>query len=511
VATGGFSLPAGDSREIQVRFTPAEMGDFRGTLTLSHSATGGTTALALRGSGVLACLTAPDAVDFGEVAIGTSVTREVVLENSGNAPLLVTWISPSSPQFTVDSKHFTVLPGTPRTLNVSYTASAPGAQAATLRIIHNAAGGATDVPLTGQGIGAELSASTPSLDFGKVALEGSATEDLIISNLGTSVLNVSEVRVSNPLFEVATDPFSLAPGEELTLPVTFRPNGEGTAECALVLEGNCYHAMPCTITLAGEGVVAADPVPPVDDEAEPPDGPGADGDGPDGAPADSDTPTDEDPGVTPPASAGTVALIPAWQTDGLTKPTLAVAVRPGQEATFLVSADGLPSGTGYWFSLTYDPEVLTFERVDGDTGFLPDARSTVTKGPGYLVVSLESASGLQGPADGTVCGLTFRIGSAFRDTSRVALTSSTVVLPGGGSVQPEVGPAYELVKDPALVQLEDLIGDFNGDGKVDFADYVILRSEFFGAGTRCDLDGDGRVGFSDYLILVSWIERMREA
>ena len=50
--------------------------------------------------------------------------------------------------------------------------------------------------------------------------------------------------------------------------------------------------------------------------------------------------------------------------------------------------------------------------------------------------------------------------------------------------------------------------DFNGDGAVDFADFVHFASRFgsslgdLGYDSRYDLDGDGEVGFSDFLIFV---------
>ena len=48
-----------------------------------------------------------------------------------------------------------------------------------------------------------------------------------------------------------------------------------------------------------------------------------------------------------------------------------------------------------------------------------------------------------------------------------------------------------------------LPGDSNADGRVDFADFLILSGAF---GTRGswqtgDFDGDGWVGFSDFLVL----------
>ena len=51
--------------------------------------------------------------------------------------------------------------------------------------------------------------------------------------------------------------------------------------------------------------------------------------------------------------------------------------------------------------------------------------------------------------------------------------------------------------------------DFNGDGQVDFADFLLFTAQFglrrgdAGFDARFDLDGDGTIGFGDFLIFGS--------
>jgi hypothetical protein len=511
--TSQFALPASESREVEVRFTPGLMGDFSGTLTVSHSAAGGNATVGLRGSGVLACLASVNEVDFCDVAVGESVTRELVLENEGNAPLVVMWISLNGSQFSVDARHFTVLPTTPRTINLIYTASAPGEQTGSVRILSNVAGGVTDIALKGNGIGPELCVSTRSVIFGAVDVDGQSTQELAVTNPGTSTLTLSAIGVSNSAFEAPSEPFSLAPGESTTLPVTFRPVDQGSVDGSLVLEGNCYRGTPCVVSLSGEGLISV-PTPstgadtnPVRDPIGEPASDVGDSQDPTGdvvAAAGDDTP------VTPPVKVGTVALVPTWEGDLVTKSIAPIAVQPGQEATFQVTADEVPSGTGYWLAIAYDADVLTFAGLQENTDFLPDARRTVTDNKGHLVINLASTTGLESLTDGVLCELSFRINSTFQDTARVALEGFAVVLASGEFVQAVVGPGYELVKDPTLVQLEEIVADFNGDGQVDFADYLILVRDFGKPGIRCDLNGDGSVGFGDYLILIRWIAKVSD-
>ena len=57
---------------------------------------------------------------------------------------------------------------------------------------------------------------------------------------------------------------------------------------------------------------------------------------------------------------------------------------------------------------------------------------------------------------------------------------------------------YEII-DPDAV--DELIGDIDGSGTVDFADFLILSSQFGSDAQESDLDGDGVVGFGDFLLL----------
>jgi len=41
--------------------------------------------------------------------------------------------------------------------------------------------------------------------------------------------------------------------------------------------------------------------------------------------------------------------------------------------------------------------------------------------------------------------------------------------------------------------------DFNGDGAVDFADFILFARAYGSTDMRFDLDGDGTVGFGDFI------------
>ena len=66
-------------------------------------------------------------------------------------------------------------------------------------------------------------------------------------------------------------------------------------------------------------------------------------------------------------------------------------------------------------------------------------------------------------------------------------------------------PGYAYMNGFQIIKLPDLIkGDADGNGKVNFDDYLVLESSFgtnVTKGTGADFDGNGTVNFDDYLVL----------
>ena len=80
------------------------------------------------------------------------------------------------------------------------------------------------------------------------------------------------------------------------------------------------------------------------------------------------------------------------------------------------------------------------------------------------------------------------LGSGFQtgiSTGRLRLTSGFVQRP---RVVPAVLP---------------LIGDFNGDGRVDFDDFFLFAAAFGSKDTKFDLNRDGRVDFDDFFVFAA--------
>jgi hypothetical protein len=98
----------------------------------------------------------PDAVDFSSQSVGDTVSQAVELINAGDTSLEVSAITISgadAAEFGYDlSPPFTVNPGVPVTLNVTFTPASGGTKSALLTISHTGDNPAVSVSLSGEGV-----------------------------------------------------------------------------------------------------------------------------------------------------------------------------------------------------------------------------------------------------------------------------------------------------------------------------------------------------------------------
>jgi hypothetical protein len=133
---GAYSLAAGESRTIDVRFNPGTVGDFSCELTLGDAAP----PIPLSGSGALQnpgarAIVLPDSLPFGAVRLGQTANRAFELLNAGTTPLLVNVASASSDfEVVVGGGGREIAAGTSITVVVSFHPSIGGPLSAALEL-----------------------------------------------------------------------------------------------------------------------------------------------------------------------------------------------------------------------------------------------------------------------------------------------------------------------------------------------------------------------------------------
>jgi HYDIN/CFA65/VesB family protein/ASPM-SPD-2-Hydin domain-containing protein len=155
--TPPYSVAAGQSVTLQVRFAPSSSGNITGSLTVTSDADNSPTTIALSGSGASATsqLTAtPNNVSFGNVGVGSSSSLGVTLKNTGNSNVTISGVTPSGGDYSANgvNANTTLTPGQSATLSVTFTPTATGSASGSVSVTSNANNSPATISLNGSGV-----------------------------------------------------------------------------------------------------------------------------------------------------------------------------------------------------------------------------------------------------------------------------------------------------------------------------------------------------------------------
>ena len=252
-----LTLAKGKSVTLRATFKPNAAGLTGGSSFVS----GPSLNIPLAGTGTSASkpkLTlSPSTLNFGNVAVGDKATHTVALRATGGT-VDVSSISSNSSQFTAPKLKFpiTVLAGKEVAVDVTFSPSKDGNASGALLFVSNAADSRVSEPLAGTGTAAsepELTISPSTLNFGKVAVGGTATLTLGLRASGGSV-DVSSISSNSSQFSVQKLelPLTVPVGKEVSVNVTFTPKNDGNSSGALSFASNAVDAR-VSESLAGTG------------------------------------------------------------------------------------------------------------------------------------------------------------------------------------------------------------------------------------------------------------------
>jgi uncharacterized protein (TIGR03382 family) len=255
---------------VQVGFTPSASGSRSASLVIAHNATGGSSTVALAGTGnavpqATVALSA-NAIDFGALVSGTaSPARSVTVSNSGQAALTFSSITVGGTNAGVFSLGGTcstatsVPAGGSCTVTVTANSSGSGAFSGNLALASNASNGAVSVALSGtvSAPAPAVSASPSAVAFGSQTIgAAAATQAVTLSNTGNVALALNGIGVSGAssvTIASQTCGTTLAVGANCTVTLSFAPTTAGAAAATLAVTSN---AAPLQVTIAGTGTTA---------------------------------------------------------------------------------------------------------------------------------------------------------------------------------------------------------------------------------------------------------------
>jgi photosystem II stability/assembly factor-like uncharacterized protein len=193
------------------------------------------------GDGANVAVTPGTSLNFGTVALGDTAVRQITVQNSGNAPASVNLGASTAEDFSVSTDGFTLPPGASTAVDVVFHPSRAGSRPGILTLRTNdPARPSISRDLSGAGAAVpRYFQSRDSIHFPPTVVGGASKASVTIANTGTAPMIVTSVQSSNPsVFPVSpAGGFTLAPGEQRLLTISFQPGSETSLSASFSIQG----------------------------------------------------------------------------------------------------------------------------------------------------------------------------------------------------------------------------------------------------------------------------------
>lgn len=208
----------------------------------------------------------PGSLSFGPVAIDASVKLNAKILNTGVADLSISNIVSTSSKFSFELLGSTTVPaGSEVILSVIYQPTDEGEDTGSLVITSNASNSPTTLQVSGTGVVSppgppDMKLDPSLLNFSSVTVGGSKTLTATIENRGGTDLVVNHIAlcvgtVSDFSFSPLAVPFTVPPGDIVSLTVTYAPlNASNDTGCIEIMT-NDPESPTAKLALTGKGVV----------------------------------------------------------------------------------------------------------------------------------------------------------------------------------------------------------------------------------------------------------------
>ena len=237
---GSYSLGAGQSRTVTVKFQPTSSGTKNCTIQTGASCTN----VSCTGVGVArVCKVSPTSLDFGNVCVGSYKDNTFTITNTGSCTLAGT-ISESCAHYSIVSGGgaYILNPGISRKVTVRFQPTSAGTKTCT---IETGDAACADVSCTGGGVAPLCDVSPTGLNFDTVCVGQYKDTTFTIENIGSCTLSgtVSEACPDYSIVGSAT--YSLGTGQSKTFTVRFQPTSTGTIACIIETGNNLCSDVKC--------------------------------------------------------------------------------------------------------------------------------------------------------------------------------------------------------------------------------------------------------------------------
>jgi hypothetical protein len=267
----GVNLPmtvaSGQSGNFTIGVKPTVTGTLNGTLTVQGDSSSGSGTVNLAATVTAAnpqISLSSNSINFGSVTVGSSGSSSLTISNTGGSDLTISSASLTGTGFGISgiTTPKVISAGQSSVVSLTFSPAATGAASGSLAISSSDPTNPTlHVNLSGTGTTAPTGTLQPnqtSLSFGNVSTGSNLVKQVVVTNTGTSSVQITGVGVTGAGFTVSgvTPPTTVNASGQVTLSVTFAPTTAGNASGTVSVNSNASGS-PTTISLSGNGVVAA--------------------------------------------------------------------------------------------------------------------------------------------------------------------------------------------------------------------------------------------------------------
>jgi hypothetical protein len=244
--TDSIYLPAGGSFSLPLRFRPSRTGTFTDTLEIRSEDTvqGIVRRVILRGEAALPTITSsPAALQFGNVAFDSTVTRVLTLSPALPSPVRVDSIRARSGVLTLSRGSFVVTG--PDTVQVTIRSTVAGSLRDTLvfygdsaRVLLRVPADATILPAPPR---STIVAAPAALHFGSIPRDSTARRSLTLTTTTAAPVTVDSIRFVSSVFSLNKRHFVVTTSDSLTVSCT--PLTAGVVHDTLLFLGDSLRVL----------------------------------------------------------------------------------------------------------------------------------------------------------------------------------------------------------------------------------------------------------------------------
>ena len=257
-----ISLSAGQSASISAVFKPTAGVADTGTITIASNADGSPSLIALSGTGTTAAALSatPKSIAFGSVAVGSTATETVHLENTGSEAATISKMAFSGTGVSVSGMTVPMNLASGQTVNltVTYKPVSAGTLTGTVSITSNATDASMVIGINATATSSTLAATPSAVSFGNVVVGSDTTQTIRLQNIGTSQVAISSITASVAGVGISgvTLPVSLAPGTSATVTAAYKPTGAGSVSGKITVTSSAVGS-PTIIDLSATAAAAS--------------------------------------------------------------------------------------------------------------------------------------------------------------------------------------------------------------------------------------------------------------